>query len=158
MKYFLILIMLLSTNTNATEPIKLILENHDNIYLYLCLKNISEESVLVNKRFSYSGYLNPSEVVFTIIDKEGIELPFQARVKIGPLTEKDIYLLKPGESTCVEFSIKKLASIYCLKAGQYRAEAIYQNNHFKDKGVFFQTLVSDWVTFEVKEDIEYKEY
>ncbi len=152
-KYFIVLILLLSNGVFAEEPIKLMLENHNN-NLKLSLKNESYGRVLVNKRFSLGTTIELAEVDLIVVNKEGIEFPLCAMVTVGRLTERDVIALDPGEYIGVDYLHNNIISMYCLKAGQYRVKAKYKNRSWLDKGLFNGSLESNWVTIEVNENKE----
>lgn len=145
-KYFLVFIFLLSNNISAMEPIKINFENNNN-NLKLSLTNVSEENILMNKRFSLGTSIELAEVDLIFVDNAGLEYPLCAMVTVGRLTEKDFVILKPGETISIEYQANLLISMYCLKAGQYRVKAKYKNRSLENKSVFNGSLESDWVTF-----------
>lgn len=148
MRYLLLFTILFSNNAVNMVPIKLTLENNSN-YLRLCLTNISEENVLVNKRLAIGPPASPNEIELLICNEGGTSFPFQGRIAASPPLESDIILLQSGEIVCREIEIYRLVKYYSLTAGQYRVKAKYKDK-WGFKGVFDKHLESDWITFEVK--------
>lgn len=154
--YFVVFVMFLSINTFADEPIKLVLEKNDDIGLFLYLKNVSEKSVLINKRFALGSSVAPSEVELVIFNKNGNFFPFQVKINLRPPSKEDLFLLEPGQHIGKEFSFDEIISYYDLTSGEYRVQAmykhvpIYDNKLPSDKNVYSGLLTSNRVTFEVK--------
>lgn len=143
-KYFVVFFLLLTNNTFAMERIKVNLENNNN-NLRVSLINLSENKVLLNKRFS------SREVYFDFVDKNGMKFALCVMNIVSPSLDKDIIFLEPGQFIGADFPHESLIESYCLKAGQYQVKAKYKNHERIEKGVFSGSLESEWVTFEVSE-------
>ncbi len=122
MKYLVLFILLFSLEVSAMETIKIELKSHNN-NLRLSLINISQEEVLINKRFAIGSSVDPCEVELIIMHENGKYFPFDVRINIRPITDKDLILLKPGEFTEVEFKIESLIYYYDLSVGHYKVQA-----------------------------------
>lgn len=154
-KYFVVLIILLTNNVFAEEPIKIELENKDNnLRLYLIG---SPGLVFVNKRFSFDhSPSTPRDIDFEFVDTKGEKYPFTSMVDGGPVEEKDIVFLWPGDIIGREFIKRYLISKYSLEPRIYKVRAIYENIHdvhwnWIDSKVYTGRLTSNWVIFEVTE-------
>lgn len=148
MKYLVLLIMLFSLEVSAMETIKIELKNHNN-NLILSLINVSQEDILINKRFLLGSSVDPCEVELVIMDKNGNNFPFCVRINVEPITDEDLVLLKPGEFIEEEYKIGSLIYYYELPVGHYKVKAIYKNKYWIEKGVFDGLLTSDFVNIEV---------
>lgn len=158
-KYLVFLAMLLSTNTLAQEPIQIVLENHNN-KLRFYLINISNKSVLIHKGFSL-GIKCDAQVSLEIINIKGKKFPLDVMTKRGFLEEEDIYLLEPRRIIGLEFINKNLIYCYSLIPDKYKVRVTYQHvpfvpidkiEYWAKKGIYSKELISNWVTFEIKEE------
>jgi hypothetical protein len=150
MRYLALLVILFSLEVSAVEKISMELKNSNN-NLLLRLTNISQEDLLVNKRFSIGSSVDPCEVELIIYDESGKYFPIDVRVRIGTIIDDDLILLKPGEYIDKEFKLERLILYYDLAASHYTVKAVYKNIYWEDKGVFSDTLISNPVNIEVTE-------
>lgn len=149
-RYFFIIILLLSINIGATETLRLDLK-YDNDNFKLLLINVSNRNILVNKRFAISSHYN---VDFIIENEKGKNIASMVFAdSIWDITaEECLVLLEPHEIFGLEVDKKSLIELYSLTSGKYKVMAFYINTDFADKGAFIGKLTSDWVNFEVKEN------
>jgi hypothetical protein len=150
MRYLALLVILFSLEVSAVEKISMELKNSNN-NLLLRLTNISQDDLLVNKRFSIGSSVDPCEVELIIYDESGKYFPIDVRVRIGTIIDDDLILLKPGEYIDKEFKLERLILYYDLVAGHYTVKTVYKNIYWEDKGVFSDTLISNPVNIEVTE-------
>jgi hypothetical protein len=150
MKYLILIIMLFSLEVSAMETVKIELKNHNNI-LILNLTNISQENILINKRFAIGAPVYQCEVDLIIMDKNGQIFPFDLRINIDSITDNDLLLLKPGKFIEKEYKIEDILYYYSLPVGQYEVKAVYKNTYWRYKGVFSDTLISNPVNIAVTE-------
>ncbi len=152
-KYFVLFILLFSSSSFASEPLKIELENHNsNLRVYLI--NVSKKEILVYGRFPLRPSDLTSGVTLEIIDKEGKKCPYYIMINPGPVSEQDIVSLWPGYIIGKEFKPEECIKFYFITGpGVYKVRAIYknENKHWADKGVYDGRITSGWVNFKITE-------
>jgi hypothetical protein len=152
-KYFILLILLLSNNALCVEPLKIEFESNKN-KLRVYIIDVSYKKILVNKKLAFGPAYKSFELKLEFVNKAGKEFSFGGVLDESERTEQDIVLLSPGDIIGCEFNNKDLITAYSLDPGNYKVRAIYKNKieQLAEKGVYNEILTSNWVTFEVTEN------
>jgi hypothetical protein len=152
-KYFILLILLLSNNALCVEPLRIEFESNKN-KLRVYIVNVSYKKILVNKKLSFGPAYKPFfELKLEFVNKAGKEFPFGGLLDESEPNEQDIVLLWPDDIIGREFNNKDLITSYSLDPGKYKVRVIYKNKveQWVEKGVYKESLTSDWANFEVTE-------
>lgn len=95
----------------------------ESIYIEFSLKNITEESIIVNKRFVVA-YPPEGEISLNIIGPDGKLREFNSFIQVDFPTKDDFIILNSNESVKTKYNIKKF---YLLgQIGQYKITATYE--------------------------------
>ncbi len=108
---------------------KSVYKAQDPIKATLKISNISNERIVVKKRFAPNHqFLEESfrDVAFLITDSLENQLPFNGYSQVPMLREDHFIVLGPGES--IEHSYSDIRVYYDISIpGQYKIQAVYEN-------------------------------
>jgi hypothetical protein len=111
-----------------------------------------EAAEVVNARLLAGGNFVYTDIVFEIVDENGLEYPFKWKVNADMPSKADLVSLSPTRLIGASYSLDYLKDTYKLPPGvRYRIRARYQNNRAKIDGedVCVANLTSNWVEFDL---------